>query len=111
MAYGSSSGSGISKDRGSATRLDNALRMHFDLQLPVWERLDGERPIQLSFEGTLPLTFLEDLAADPKRFVGRALVGVAPHSFFSAFGHRCAAVRYSHKESPSIHWSAIAACG
>jgi hypothetical protein len=90
----------IDKDRGSATVLVGASRMYFDLQLPVWERLDGERPIQLSFEGTSPLTFLEDLAADPK-FVGRALVGVAPDLFFSGFEYRGAAVRYSHKESPS----------
>jgi hypothetical protein len=36
------------------------------MQLDVWERLDGRRPIQLAIEGTSPLKVMEDLAADPK---------------------------------------------
>jgi hypothetical protein len=90
----------IDKDKGSTTVLVGGSRVYYDVQLPVWERLDGERPIQLSFEGTSPLTYLEDLAADPK-FVGRALVGVEPDLFFSGFEYRGGAVRYTHKESPS----------
>lgn len=87
---------------GDATVLLGASRMYFDLQLPVWEHLDGRRPIQLSFEGTSPLTALEDLADDPK-FTGRVLVGVAPDLFFSGFGLHNAAPRYAKKESPSQH--------
>lgn len=90
----------IDKDRQNATVLVGGSRVYYDVQLPVWERLDGQRPIQLSFEGTSPLTYLEDLAADPK-FVGRALVGVEPDLFFSGFEYRGGAVRYTHKESPS----------
>jgi len=66
----------------------------------VWERLDGRRPIQLSFEGTSPLAALEDLADDP-HFTGRVLVGVAPDVFFSGFEYRGGAIRYTRKESPS----------
>ena len=89
-------------DAGSAgaTVLVGASRVYYDMQLPVWERLDGQRPIQLSYEGTSPLTFLEDLAADPK-FVGRVLVGVEPNLFFSGYEYRGGAVRYTRKESPS----------
>jgi hypothetical protein len=90
----------IDTGMGSATVLVGGSRVYYDMQLPVWGRLDGQRPIQLSFEGTSPLTYLEDLAADPK-FVGRALVGVEPDLFFSGFEYRGGAVRYTHKESPS----------
>ena len=90
----------IDKGKGNAIVLVGGSRVYYDIQLPVWERLDGQRPIQLSFEGTSPLTYLEDLAADPK-FVGRALVGVEPDLFFSGFEYRGGAVRYTRKESPS----------
>jgi hypothetical protein len=90
----------IDTDMGNATVLVGASRVYYDIQLPVWERLDGQRPIQLSFEGTSPLTYLEDLATDPK-FVGRVLVGVEPDLFFSGYEYRGRAVHYTHKESPS----------
>jgi hypothetical protein len=90
----------IDKGKGNAIVLVGGSRVYYDIQLPVWERLGGQRPIQLSFEGTSPLTYLEDLAADPK-FVGRALVGVEPDLFFSGFEYRGGAVRYTRKESPS----------
>lgn len=80
--------------------LVGASRMYYDVQLPVWERLEGQRPIQLSFEGTSPLAYLEDLAADPS-FVGRVLIAVEPDVFFSGFEYRGGAVRYTRKQSPS----------
>lgn len=90
----------IDNGEGAATVVVSDSRLFFDLQLPVWERLDGRRPIQLALEGTSALVFLEDLAADP-RFTGRVLLGVAPQVFFSGFGYRAGALRYFHKESPS----------
>ena len=90
----------IDTGEGNATVLVGASRIYYDIELPVWERLDGRRPIQLAFEGTSPLPYLEDLAADPK-FVGRVLIGVAPDLFFSGFEYRGGAVRYTRKESPS----------
>jgi hypothetical protein len=90
----------IDAGEGNATVLVGASRIYYDLELPVWERLDGKRPIQLAFEGTSPLTYLEDLAADAK-FTGRVLIGVAPDLFFSGFEYRGGAVRYTRKESPS----------
>ncbi len=90
----------IDNGEGDATVLVGDSRMYFDLQLPVWERLDGKRPIQLSFEGTSPLRFMEDLAADPK-FTGRLLVGVSPVMFFEGFARRVAAIKYYRDESPS----------
>jgi hypothetical protein len=90
----------IDNGEGTATVVVSDSRLFFDLQLPVWERLTGKRPIQLGFEGTSALTFLEDLAADPK-FTGRVLVGVAPQVFFGGFGGRAGALKYYRKESPS----------
>jgi len=90
----------IDAGEGDATVLLGASRVFFDIQLPVWERLAGRRPIQLSIEGTSPLPFLEDLADDP-RFAGRVLVGVAPDIFFSGYQYRSGILSYVRKESPS----------
>jgi hypothetical protein len=90
----------IDAGEGDATVLLGASRLYFDIQLPVWERLDGRRPIQLSFEGTSPLKAVEDLAADPK-FTGRVLIAVEPDLFFSGYEYRAGAIRYALKESPS----------
>ena len=64
------------------------------MQLPVWEKLAGKRPIQLALEGTSPLPILEDLADDPN-FTGRLLVGVAPDVFFSGFAYRGECCQYT----------------
>jgi len=90
----------IDAGEGDATVFLGASRLYFDIQLPVWERLDGRPPIQLSFEGTSPLAAVEDLTADPK-FTGRLVIGVAPDLFFSGYQYRAGAIRYAHKESPS----------
>src|SRR5437660_4021785 len=90
----------IDAGEGDATVLLGSSRLFFDVQLPVWERLDGRRPIQLSFEGTSPLKATEDLAADPK-FTGRLLIDIAPDLFFSGFEFRAGAIRYTRNESPS----------
>ena len=90
----------IDAGEGDGTVLLGASRVFFDIQLPVWERLAGRRPIQLAIEGTSPLPFLEDLADDP-RFTGHVLVGVAPDVFFSGYQYRGGVLSYMHKESPS----------
>ena len=90
----------IDAGEGDATVLLGASRVFFDIQLPVWERLAGRRPIQLAIEGTSPLPFLEDLADDPL-FTGQVLVGVAPDLFFSGYQYRGGVLSYVHKESPS----------
>jgi hypothetical protein len=90
----------IDQGEGDATVLIGSSRVLFDVQLPVWERLAGERPIQLALEGRNPLTVLEDLADDPD-FTGRLLVGVAPDVFFNGQSKPLPTVRYYHDESPS----------
>lgn len=96
----------IDSGEGDRTVLVGASRVLFDVQLPVWEKLAGERPIQLAMEGTSPVPMMEDLAADPD-FTGRLLVGVAPDIFFTGFSYRGHVVSYYHDEGPSQrsgHW-------
>lgn len=90
----------IDAGEGGKTVLIGSSRMLFDLQLPVWEKLAGERPIQLALEGTSSVPVLEDLADDPN-FNGRLLVDVAPDVFFSGFAYRGNVLPYYHKQSPS----------
>ncbi|HYL01252.1 MAG TPA: hypothetical protein VEU78_08650 [Steroidobacteraceae bacterium] len=90
----------IDMGEGNATVIAGSSRPFFDIQLPVWERLAGYRPIQLAFEGTSPLKFVEDLAADP-HFTGRLIIGVDPQVFFQGFGLHVDALAYTRKESPS----------
>lgn len=84
-----------------ATVLIGSSRMLFDLQLPVWQKLSGKRPIQLAMEGTSPMFALEDLADDPNFRNSRLLVGVAPNLFFSGFAARGDVLKYTRKQSPS----------
>jgi hypothetical protein len=83
-----------------ATVLLGASRVLFDIDLDTWERVAGERPIQLAMEGTSPLPMLEDLAAD-EAFRGRLLVGVAPDVFFTGFEYRGGVLGYYRDQTPS----------
>jgi hypothetical protein len=89
----------ISAGEGDATVLIGSSRTLSDVQLAVWERLDGRRPIQLALEGTSPMDALEDLAGD-RAFTGRLVVGVTPGLFFRGGGLR-QAVEYTRRETPS----------
>ncbi|MEO6171972.1 MAG: hypothetical protein ABIP02_02530 [Arenimonas sp.] len=96
----------IDHGEGNKTLLIGSSRVLFDMQLPVWEKVAGERPIQLALEGTSAVVALEDLAEDPN-FTGRLLIGVAPDLFFSGFAYRGDVIPYYHKQGPSQrsgHW-------
>lgn len=97
----------INAGEGDKTVLIGSSRILFDVQLPDWERVTGERPIQLALEGTSPLPVLEDLAADPD-FTGRLLMDTTPTSLFLGMsGLRASVVPYYHEQSPSQrsgHW-------
>ncbi len=99
----------ISEGEGGKTVLIGSSRVLFDVQLPEWERAFGERPIQLSLEGTSAIFALEDLADDPK-FTGRLVVGVSPPLFFSSFDRRATAVKNWKRETlaqRSGHWLSV----
>ncbi len=82
------------------TIITGSSRMLFDIDLDTWERVSGERPLQLALEGTTPLPILEDLANDPAVH-GRIVIGVTPGLLFSGFAVRKDAVTHAHRESPA----------
>ena len=90
----------IDNGEGGKTVLIGSSRVLFDVQLPVWEKFSGERPIQLALEGTSAVLAMEDLAAD-KNFTGRLLIGVTPNLFFTGFAYRGNVFPYFHKQPPS----------
>jgi len=91
----------VDRVEGDKTVIVGSSRVLFDIQLPVWEELAGERPVQLALEGTSPITFFQDLAND-EDFTGLLIVGVTPDLYFTDFGvRRLAALDYYRKESPS----------
>ena len=57
-------------------------RIHFDVQLDVWEKNTGIRPIQLAHPGSSPIPVFNDLA-NKTDFNGTIVVGVTPGLFFS----------------------------
>jgi hypothetical protein len=90
----------IDNGEGHKTVIVGSSRMLFDVQLPVWEQVGGERPIQLAIEGTSPLPVMEQLADDPD-FTGRLVVGVAPDLFFTGFTYLSDKYELYPKETPS----------
>ncbi len=86
---------------GDATVLIGTSRNLFDVNLDVWQRVTGVRPIQLSLEGTSPRFLLADLAADPK-FHGLVISDVTSGLFFTQFaGHSETPLAYYQHETPS----------
>lgn len=90
----------IDDGEGDALVVVGSSRILFDLRLDTWEQLSGERPIQLALEGTSPLSFLDDLAAD-EDFTGRLLVGITPPPFVRPGGIRAGALDHYRRETPS----------
>jgi hypothetical protein len=90
----------IDHGEGNATVLAGASRVLFDIDLDTWQRVAGERPIQLALEGTSPMFLLQDLASDPK-FTGRLIVGIAPDVFFTGFAYRGSVQKYHRDETLS----------
>ena len=58
-------------------------RIHFDIQLNVWEKETGIKPIQLAHPGASPLPIFHDLINNTD-FTGTIIVGVTPGLFFSS---------------------------
>lgn len=86
---------------GDATVLIGTSRNLFDVDLDVWKKATGVRPIQLSLEGTSPRFVLADLAADPK-FHGLVVSDFIGATVFNKFaGGHAAALPYYRHETPS----------
>ncbi|MBA2745275.1 MAG: hypothetical protein H0U44_03520 [Flavisolibacter sp.] len=83
-------------------------RIKFDLDIPTWEKLTGEKAIQLSMVGTNPVPLLEDLADDPE-FKGKLIVDVTEPLFFSlgpqASSSALEGIEYFKNQTPSQKFS------
>lgn len=71
----------IYKPLNQATVFIGSSRIKFDLDIPTWESITGEKAIQLSFVGTSPRPLLKDLANDT-RFTGKVIIDVTEGIFF-----------------------------
>ena len=65
-----------------ATVFIGSSRIKFDLDIPAWEKITGEKAVQLALVGTSPRQLLQDLANDEK-FKGKVVVDVTEVLFFS----------------------------
>jgi len=86
-------------------------RIKFDLDIPTWEKLTGEKAIQLAIVGTPARLILRNLANDEK-FKGKLIIDVAEFQFFSTDTIRRdklarEALEYYYKETPAQKVSAL----
>src|SRR6266498_2908622 len=65
----------------SSTVFIGSSRIKFDLDIPTWQNITGEKVIQLSMVGTSPRPLLQDLANDEK-FKGKLIIDVTEPLFF-----------------------------
>ncbi|WP_104736244.1 hypothetical protein [Hanstruepera ponticola] len=71
------------KASNSDVILIGSSRIHFDIQLDVWKKETGIKPIQLAYPGATPLPVFHDLVHKTD-FSGTIVVGVTPGLFFSS---------------------------
>jgi hypothetical protein len=86
---------------GDATVLIGTSRNLYDVDLDVWQKTTGVRPVQLSLAGTSPRFVLADLANDPN-FHGLVISDMVTGLFYGDFAGRGAkALPYYQHETPS----------
>lgn len=80
-----------------ATVFIGSSRNKYDVDIPTWQKLTGERVIQLSCVGSSPLPVLDNLAADEK-FKGKLIIDVTEILFFST------SPKFSELPDKNISW-------
>lgn len=79
-------------------------RIKYDLDVPTWEKLTGNKAVQLAMEGSSPLPILADLAND-EDFRGKLVIDVTEGLFFSTGSRRerepLENIKYYHDRTPS----------
>lgn len=87
-----------------ATVFIGSSRIKFDLDVETWERLTGEKAVQLACVGSTPRPLLDDLANDPD-FKGKVVVDVTEGLFFSMspnnFKRPNEGINYYHEITPA----------
>jgi hypothetical protein len=94
----------VYKPIDEATVFIGPSRIKFDLDVPTWNELTGEKAIQLAIVGTSFRLVLKDLANDQK-FAGKLIIDANEFSTFSGVALRdrqaAQALEYYKKETPS----------
>ena len=90
-----------------ATVFSGSSRIKWDIDIETWERLTGEKAIQLGLVGTSPKKVVFDLANDEK-FVGKLIVDVTAVFRLDPSTDLFAddALEYYHNETPAQRASA-----
>jgi hypothetical protein len=101
----------IYKAPEEATVFIGGSRIKFDLDIPTWETLTGEKVVQLAIVGTPGRPILHDLAND-KNFKGKLIIDVCDPQFFSLDSMRREesareALDYYNNETPAQRASAL----
>src|SRR5215207_4354866 len=65
-----------------ATVFIGSSRIKYDLDIPTWQRITGDRAIQLANVGSSPLLMLDDLSKD-EQFRGKLVIDVTEFLFFA----------------------------
>ena len=85
-------------------------RIKFDLDIPTWEALTGEKAIQLAIVGTSCRPILNDLAKDEK-FKGKLVIDATEFTIFSGIARRdksaIESIDYYKKQTPSQKLSSV----
>lgn len=86
-----------------------ASRIKFDLDIPTWENITGEKAAQLALVGTSPQLILKNLA-DDKKFRGRLIVDITEFAVFTrdSGDHESAkkSIEYYNKQTPA-QWASF----
>lgn len=93
-----------------ATVFIGSSRIKYDLDIPTWETLTGEKAIQLANVGSNPIPMLTDLAED-KNFKGKLVIDVSEFLFFNQtpFAYKIPTdnLAYFKNETPSQKFSFV----
>ncbi|MEP6712952.1 MAG: hypothetical protein ABJA37_11070 [Ferruginibacter sp.] len=100
----------VYKPADEATIFIGSSRIKYDLDISTWEKLTGEKAIQLAMVGTSPRPLLDDLAQD-KKFNGKLIIDVTEGLFFGRNKKRTEksaveGVEYYKKWTPAQKFSA-----
>jgi hypothetical protein len=101
----------VYRPASSSTVFIGSSRIKFDLDIPTWERITGEKAIQLSMVGTSPRPLLQDLA-DDQNFKGKLIIDVTEPLFFMRNRGRAEksaheGIGYYKKQTPSQRVSGV----
>jgi hypothetical protein len=98
----------VYNDPNKTTVFVGSSRIKFDLDIPTWESLTGEKAVQLALTGSTPLHIIYDLAEDVK-FKGKLVIDVTEPLFFSEappyYKKPLNSLKYYKNETPTQNFS------